>query len=609
MEVRPVAQDDGRHRGLGLFALQDFKAGDFIINDESPLIRLAPSSFAEEEELLRKLTGTTRSTATTKEAKHTTNAKQACSSRVRLWDSIVVPGAVAKNHVGKFKGMVQAALCIWNHLDLQEEEYLLQDEQDKKSKLEELLQLYHPNEDSNVGAEQEILRLAELAIEHLDGMIKSTPPPTAKTQQPQQQQQQRSKMDERRRQILKKVALIWSCNSFEGGRMYKTISRINHSCNPNAMIQTDDNDSSSSSDNNNSTTSGNQSVRAVTSIRAGEEITISYLGLFLYAERPVRQKILKDTKHFDCDCPRCQQEEKHPEKDSSSYVPCPQLHLREQNGRQLDEETQYDDDATVSYICGWSVDSANWIGEGRTQGDDKNNHHHNNNNKMASQSGDKERLVNAMQQVRDKTVSFLQDKQHASKGRVADRDGKSGGMKGQNEEDSEDDDALQTELLDQHLRLASSIMGAKHWTTNLLLLFQLDDLLQSIHSNLLLHSETPDMLTLAEAIDMLQRLVRFVDGFTDVLSMDHKKGHLLSDVMIGTARALVSLSDVKSQRYAAEWVNHIHEYVHLFESPGMQKVVDTIATAHKMHKKMKHDGSKRKPASVEQSQTKRTKQK
>ena len=23
-----------------------------------------------------------------------------------------------------------------------------------------------------------------------------------------------------------------------------------------------------------------------------------------------------------------------------------------------------------------------------------------------------------------------------------------------------------------------------------------------------------------------------------------------------------------------EWVNHIHEYVHLFESPGMQKVVD-----------------------------------
>ena len=79
MEVPPVAEDDGCHRGLGLFALQDFKAG---IKEESPLIRLAPSSFEEEEELLGKLTPTTRSTTTTKEVKLSASTKQAGSSPV-----------------------------------------------------------------------------------------------------------------------------------------------------------------------------------------------------------------------------------------------------------------------------------------------------------------------------------------------------------------------------------------------------------------------------------------------------------------------------------------------------------------------------------------------
>jgi hypothetical protein len=59
-------------------------------------------------------------------------------------------------------------------------------------------------------------------------------------------------------------------------------------------------------------------------------------------------------------------------------------------------------------------------------------------------------------------------------------------------------------------------------------------------------------------------------------------GHLLSDVIIGTARALVSLGDVKSQKYASEWLEKIAaDYVAYFESDGIQKVVQTLRVAWK----------------------------
>merc|ERR1712226_1258692 len=72
----------------------------------------------------------------------------------------------------------------------------------------------------------------------------------------------------------RKVMLVWSCNSFQGGRIYAQQSRINHSCNPNAVIRASED---------------KQTVLAACSIKAGEEICISYLGLLLYADRPVRQ--------------------------------------------------------------------------------------------------------------------------------------------------------------------------------------------------------------------------------------------------------------------------------------------------------------------------------
>lgn len=75
---------------------------------------------------------------------------------------------------------------------------------------------------------------------------------------------------------------------------------------------------------------------------------------------------------------------------------------------------------------------------------------------------------------------------------------------------------------------------------------------------------------IAESIDSLERVVRFVDGLGLRLHM----GHLLSDAIIGVARALVGLGDVKSQKDGSEWLDKIHDdYVVHFESEGMQRVV------------------------------------
>jgi len=162
------------------------------------------------------------------------------------------------------------------------------------------------------------------------------------------------------------------------------------------------------------------------------------------------------------------------------------------------------------------------------------------------------------------------------------------------DEDEEDDD-LFAERLEQHLSLASSVLGAKHWATNVLLWIQLDQTLQHFHGRLLDPSGSDDnegdetnMETIAECMDQLQRISRFVDG----LGLPLHRGHWLSDVIVGCARALVSLGDAKSQKFAADTLdkyllgstddeNENINFVDLFESEGMQKVVYTLRNAWK----------------------------
>ena len=99
--------------------------------------------------------------------------------------------------------------------------------------------------------------------------------------------------------------------------------------------------------------------------------------------------------------------------------------------------------------------------------------------------------------------------------------------------------------------------------------------LSAIHSATLMGEAAPDLTELAECIDTLQRLWDFVGD----LDLHLDPGHLLSGPTIGVARALVSLGDIKSRKYAAQWVKKVEAYVRAFEGEGMRKVVESLIKA------------------------------
>ena len=325
-------------------------------------------------------------------------------------------------------------------------------------------------------------------------------------------------------------------------------------------------------------------VRAAAPIPRGTEITISYLGSFLYADRTTRRDALRRDKFIDqCACARCLEKD-----DTADALPCPACHPRQLPGkRQLEEDVQYDDEQTVHYVCPggsatdmWRCSACGWsfvskvAGSGTSSGGSG----------SSSSSSENEKLLQTSRSVVDKVVDFLQEHEASHKRKPIRED--------DDDDDDDDEEAqlVQGERLEQHLRMASSVLGARHWTTNLLLLLRLDQNLQDFHSRLLsgesssfLDDDDDDsaekvvaMEAIAEYIDMLERICRFVDG----LALQRHMGHLLSDVIVGTARALVSLGDVKSQKYAAEcWLEKIADYVTQFESDGMKKVVQTLRVA------------------------------
>ena len=135
-------------------------------------------------------------------------------------------------------------------------------------------------------------------------------------------------------QESQKVMLIWACNAFSGARIYERTSRINHSCDFNAIISPKS-----------PVETEVQVVRAVCTIAQWDEINISYLGSWTYADRRVRRERLKRDKYFECQCDRCRRD--GAEGDVAASIPCTQRH--ERVGRFLEEEVQYDDDNEVLY--------------------------------------------------------------------------------------------------------------------------------------------------------------------------------------------------------------------------------------------------------------------
>ena len=81
---------------------------------------------------------------------------------------------------------------------------------------DELLNLYVPEKEVATASEKLVLDVSQEAVSFL------------KENRPEKY----SKSDDWG--VLQKVMLIWACNSFQGGRIYSQISRVNHDCIGNA---------------------------------------------------------------------------------------------------------------------------------------------------------------------------------------------------------------------------------------------------------------------------------------------------------------------------------------------------------------------------------------
>ncbi|GKY98678.1 hypothetical protein MPSEU_000824100 [Mayamaea pseudoterrestris] len=510
-EVRNIGDNN-----QSLFATQSYKEGDVILEEAAPLVRLGPTlTLQQNEASLFAQFNSGKSLNVKPTAKYAATTGKRKSEQIvttplqTFYDSISVPSDIVEPRLaGTFRSMVQAATCFACATI-------------NEDVTERLLKLYHPSLIAPATDEEKaIVTLAQQALSYMQA--------NAREGSKLQQLLEHGGGGD----LLVKVMLIYSCNSFEGGRIYERTSRINHSCDPNAVVNVDGNEES-------------QRVLAATNISVGDEITISYLGTMLYSDKTSRRERLRRDKHFICQCARCVAAA-----DLAARVPCNSCHPRPSGQRQLDEDVQYDDERTVHYMAPnghglYTCERCSKILDVTIKTD--------------------EQLLKTIQSVTAKVSIFINDNLST---------------KPASEDNDQEADMVQQTLREQHLELASSFLGASHWTTNLLLLMQLTQLLENLHAESLLETSTDsnsdvDMDTIAQGIDMLERLVRFVDG----LQLALHRGHLLSDVVIGMARALVSLGDVKSQKYAVEWLDKLDDYVEKFESEGMCKVVTALKVA------------------------------
>ena len=523
----------------GLFATKSYEAGEIIL-DEAPLFVFRPVSDEQDAAVtsqFRNISSNPSAVAAAASSgsvgkKRSNRKKKAMKSDgVKFAPSlneIQPPPSVDKAYAGKFRSMITAAgmyaVALANN-----------DINDKSRN--HILALYAPNIESPSDNERQIVSTACAALKYCrDNAVDGSSLAAL------------VKGDNETQKECLQVMLIWSCNAFEGGMLYHQTSRANHSCDANAIVReslvvstpaaasaSSETSISNSDEDRAFEQPRNQQLIATTAIEAGDEITISYLGIFLYAGGSVRQDQLRKTKHFTCRCSRCTAV------DRASAIPCLSCHPRV-NGRYLDEEIQYDDDKTVKYSYPKNAATAT-LGV-RCE--------HCNETTNASS------LMAMVNKVSDKVTDRLEQSFLTKR----------------MEEDAND---AEQEMDEQLHHLASSVLGARHWTTNLMALSILERQLSAIHSATLMGGSAPDLTELAECIDTLQRLWDFVGG----LDLRADAGHLLSGPTIGVARALVSLGDVKSRRYAAEWVARVEDYVLKFEGDDMVKVVDALKEAWK----------------------------
>jgi len=401
--------------------------------------------------------------------------------------------------------------------------------------------------------------------------------------------------------LLARILLVYSCNAFEGGRIYRTLSRVNHSCDPNAVVVVgggggitggaDDDDDDVSV------------LKAACDIAPGEEITISYLGKYLFASYPIRQRLLRAEKHFVCRCARCESRSVVGASgggDSASRVPCPICHPRA--GRYLDDDVMFDDDdrdgGGNGFEVRYAVPSNGLTPEerplycpackGTTDVDGRG----------STRKKKEGTAVKYMCVAEDKVFDRLHNSYHDARKGGGENKSKVATTGGDDDDDDDDDDAeeeAEQEIDRQYLQMATSVCGSRHWATIFLNLSSIEDSLASFHSTLLaLGGRDPAdgngnaektleglFAEIAEVADGIERAFKFASS----LDLKLDPAHWLFDYALGLARVLVGLGDVKSMKYGSRWIGRVEKYAERFENDGMRKVVVALRDAWKRETK------------------------
>jgi hypothetical protein len=549
-EVRPSNEASG-YRCLGLFATQAYAPGEVIL-EEAPIIALAQSESNHDD--------TWAPMFRTDRARHSPRRLRAFLQR-----QIPVPNVVPPEYEGKFYGMMVALVTYAMATPLPPEH--------------PLWTLYSPLGDTDLttktsSADPEriidsIAREALRALQHtaakeskLDVLLTHTP------------------------NTCLQIMLIWSYNAFQEGLIFQRMSRVNHSCDPNATVSTKPNQETT------------HQLVATSHILAGEEILISYLGIFTFAGYTTRQQILIFSKHFTCSCSRCQRcsilpnpstsQHSHTDTlsdthgDLPSAIPCPICHPRIGKGHfLLEEELHYDDfheeqpdSDPVHYVI--PITSS-------TQESSIVYHCPSCNTIPINQHVSK--ILSFNNKVIKRITTHLQSTTTAPRYKTHMLDCKQ----------TQTDMTNKLEMIEELFHLSSSVLGARHWCTNLVQLQLLEYNLAALHASMLFsnlqghdhnhpHDETaateggepPDLIQLAECIDSLSKLWSFLE----MLQLKAHPGHVLSGVTIGVARILVSLGDVKSKKYGAQWIEKVEAYIHQgHEGDSMKRVVDNLKNA------------------------------
>ncbi|KAL3775042.1 hypothetical protein ACHAWO_007227 [Cyclotella atomus] len=558
----------------GLFATTNYNEGDVILR-ESPIIvlshHLSPTSSGAQKAAAAASTASVRDVIKSQfdnssfsnkdgtkqqiqEDEKSTNKQQDKSSPLTnlsipkdIIDKIkstISPQSI-EARVKKLKGMILAAAT-----------YAAYPPSGVDSK-RKLFELHHPPLDTQDEEEAKAVQLAKLAIE----CCKSLAAPNSSLYNLLHQKANGSDEDE-----LLNLLLLYSCNAFEGGRIYHTLSRVNHSCNPNAVVCVEE-----------STDSSDVSVlKAACPIPKGSEITISYLGKELYAGYPVRQRKLRLEKHFVCRCIRCagihnqessntnngEKNSKEITLDLASCIPCPICHPR--SSRYLDDDVMFDeieDDLQISYAYAQNGMSP----------EERNLH--------CSTCGGVTSL-NVQGSVRKKKEGQVIQYMSMAEDKVYDQMDTNifNEEEGTSEEEQEVDRSL--------LQMATATCGSRHWTTHMLQLAIIEETLANLQSTLMTMEPDDEKMMeevytdIAECADGIEKAFAFAKS----LELNLDPAHWLFDYVLGLSRTLVGLGDEKSQRYGADWIERVEGYADRYESEGMRKVVGAIKNAWKRDK-------------------------